>query len=498
MSAVPIHRTEIGTWIVDKSVQGVQMDSRRVQPGDIFVAVVGAHEDGHAFVSDAIRRGAVAVVAEHPVHVDAVPTVLVPSARIAAAELAATIYKFPGRDLTVAGVTGTDGKTSVVFWLHYLLESSGHPAGMLSSVLNIAGPHRQSLAGLTTPEASEVQHALALTRDAGWHHAVVEVSSHGLDQHRVDAIPFRVAVLTNITREHLDYHGSMDAYIQAKARLFTELLMPDGTAVLNADNPYAAQIRSRCAAAVMTYGIAQGDLRAHIVDEGPWHTRVALIGVEDPAPVVTIPVPGRYNIYNMLAAVGAALSLGISFESIVAHVEALPPVPGRLDVVASGDGVQVVVDYAHTPEGLAQVLQTVRRGSKTRHLWLVLGARGGRDRGKRPMLGAIAGRLADAVIITSDSPNDESPAAIADELASGIREAGSQPYAIELDRRQAISLAVSSAQAGDIVLITGRGPETHQRFGQELVTLVDSEAASEAMARRLQRTPVPESYTSGE
>jgi UDP-N-acetylmuramoyl-L-alanyl-D-glutamate--2,6-diaminopimelate ligase len=483
-SESPVLRRPDGAWWIAPSVRGVAIDSRLVEPGFIFVAVPGQATDGHEFAQEAVARGALAVVVERSVGVLSAPVVMVPSSRVAAAELAAEIYGHPGQDLAVTGVTGTNGKTSVVFWLASLLERSGHPTGMLSSVVNWMGDgHRGS--SLTTPSAPDVQQSLAQMRDNGMTHAVVEVSSHGLVQHRVHGIPFRVGVLTNITREHLDYHGTMDEYVAAKSILFTELLAPDGLAVFNADDPHSQTVASQWRGRRLSFGLARGDLRAHILREEPWRTTVRVQFGEDRWEIV-LPFPGRYNIYNVLAAVGAAIGNGSSPDVVMGQVAELPQVPGRLEVAAQGDGVVVLVDYAHTPDGLTQVLQTVRRlvGSE-RHIWLVFGARGGRDVGKRPIMGQIAARLADRVVLTADSPHEEPVQGIITEVEAGIREAGGTPYAVEPDRGTAIGLAVADAAPGDVVLITGRGPETTQEFGHTVVTLIDADAARAAMRRRL-------------
>lgn len=487
MDVPPVVFKKDGRWEVSPAVCGIQIDSRRIAPGDIFVAVPGQSADGHDFVADAAERGAVAAVVERPV-ASVIPTVLVPSSREAAATLSAHIYDHPSRSLVVTGVTGTNGKTSVVFWLRHLLSMAGQQVGMLSSVLNVTGHEERQEAWLTTPEAPDVQRGLAEMRDHHFDSAVIEVSSHGLVQHRVDAIGFDVAILTNITREHLDYHGSMSAYIGAKAILFTKLLKETGTAVFNADDPYVVQIQEQVNRRKITYGLARGDVRARILDEKPWSTVVEILGTGPTRPVVTIPMPGRYNVYNFLAALAGALVQGMDVANWLPRLEGLPEVPGRLEVAATGDDILAVVDYAHTPDGLTQILQTVRRlASPTGHVWLVFGARGGRDRGKRPVMGAIAARLADRVILTADSPYAEQPQDIARDLEAGIREMGSAPFATELDRRQAINLAVQNAEPGDVVVITGRGPEPYQIFGTEQVTMLDAEAARAAMQTRMSR-----------
>ena len=477
-----IRRVGPGQWEVAPTVTGIQLDSRAVNPGDVFVAILGLHEDGHQYLADAAARGAVAAVVEHPMP-SVLPTLVVPSARIAAAELAATLYGQPGRQLMVTGVTGTNGKTSVVYWLRQLLEGYGHGAGMLSSVRNVTGRDREDDAWLTTPDAPDVQRALAQMVAHGLGRAVLEVSSHGLVQHRVDAIGFSVAVLTNITREHLDYHGTMENYVAAKARLFTDLLNDDGVAVLNADDPHAIELAPAIAARVLTYGVMRVDVRAHIEHETPHATDVTVFVAGAAGVPITVPFPGRYNVYNTLAAVAAAVVQGVPPDAALAQVIRLEEVPGRLELVSDVGAVRVMVDYAHTPDGLEQVLHTVRRlAAPTGRVWLVFGARGGRDRGKRPLMGRIAGRLADRVVLTADSPNEEEPGAIAEELAEGLLAAGCRPHAVELDRTRAIRMAVTEAAAGDVVLITGRGPEREQVMGARRVLLDDREVVRRVVA----------------
>ena len=491
MSQPSVYLDSEGQWHLGPDVTGVQSDSRTIEPGNIFVAIEGHDRDGHDFIDDAAARGAIAAIIERPLPHSPIPTVQVISTRKAEAALAARFYGDPARRLIVAGVTGTNGKTSVVYWIRHLLEGTNHPAGMLSSVENLTGLRHVEESHLTTPRATRVQGALAEMVRRRLQYAVIEVSSHGLVQSRVDCVPFKVAVLTNITREHLDYHKTMDNYIAAKARLFVELLLDDGIAVMNADDPYAPRIAQDVTARVMTYGVARGDVRGRILAEDAWHTAVAIEQEGDAhSRTVHIPFPGRYNVYNVLAAWTAGLALGLDPDAMAALIPDLPEVPGRFQVAAQGDGLTVLVDYAHTPDGLTQVLQTVRGLLQPQgRLWLVFGARGGRDRGKRPIMGGIAGRLADEVIVTADSPNQESAAEIAQSLTEGIKAEGKEPFALELDRTRAISLAVETALAGDVIVITGRGPEEEQYFGaNRIVHMDDRNAAASAMQRRLERS----------
>lgn len=487
MPAIPPLQNTPKGWVLDNSVRGITIDSRRVGPGFVFVAIPGHDYDGHNFIADAIRRGAAAVVGERAVANCPVPYVQVSSSRVEAARIASAFFRHPSHDLVVAGVTGTNGKTSVAFWLAHLLRAQGFKTGMLSSVVNELGAERVE-ARLTTPESPDLQAYLARIRDAGFTHAVVEVSSHGIVQHRVDEVAFALAILTNITREHLDFHGTMDNYVASKARLFAGLPPDSLGAVLNADDAYFARVRDQVSAPVLTYGLHAGDVRGEIVEMEPWsshlriHTPVGVIAGE-------LHHPGRYNVYNLLSAVAGAVRMGVGPTVIAEAMATLPSVPGRMHVIRADGAPTVIVDYAHTPDGLAQALITTRRfGPES--LWLIFGARGGRDRGKRPEMGRISAQYADHIIVTTDSPYHEDPQALADVLVAGIvAENPDRLASVELDRAKAIWQAVAEANPGDIILITGRGPETAQQFGNRRVRLVDAEVAEAAIAaRRSDRT----------
>lgn len=482
MPAIPPLQNTPAGWVLDDSVRGITIDSRRVAPGFVFVAIPGQDYDGHDFIADAIRRGAVAVVGERSLSNLSVPYVRVASSRVEAARIAAAFFHHPSWDLAVAGVTGTNGKTSVAFWLAHLLRAQGFRTGMLSSVVNELGEERVE-AHLTTPESPDLQAYLARIRDSGFTHAVVEVSSHGIVQHRVDGVTFALAILTNITREHLDFHGTMENYVASKARLFSALPADSRGAVLNADDRYFDEVRSGVRAPVLTYGINGGEVRGEIVEMAPWSSELR---IHSPAGIIAgqLRHPGRYNVYNLLAAVAAALRLGVAPAVIEEAVPTLPAVPGRMHVIRAAGAPTVIVDYAHTPDGLAQALLTTRRFGP-QALWLVFGARGGRDQGKRPEMGQISARYADRIVVTTDSPYREDPKALADSLVGGIVAADpSRLVGVELDRCKAIWRAVGEADPADIILITGRGPETAQQFGDRRVRLVDAEVAKAAIEAR--------------
>jgi len=474
----PLERTERG-WLIDAAVTGVAMDSRKVQPGYIFVATPGHEYDGHEFAEEAIQRGAVAVVGERAELNLSVPYFQVESSRAEAARLASRFFHEPSRDLTVVGVTGTNGKTSVVFWLTHILRAAGLGTGLLSSVVNDLGGEKLP-SNLTTAESPDLQQYLAKIRDFGYRHAVVEVSSQAIVQHRIDAVRFKMAILTNISREHLDFHHTMENYVAAKARLFSGLDRDSWGAVLNADDPYFNDVRRGVKAPVLTYGLSAGEVRAEVIDGQAWHSDLS-IGWDGVQFDTRLNHPGRYNIYNLLAVVTAARALGVKANILAQVIPDLPAVPGRMHVIQHGASPTVIVDYAHTPDGLEQALTTVR-DLRPHRLWLVLGARGGRDRGKRPEMGKIAAKRADRIVVTTDSPKFEDPANIAEEIIAGIRAVdGARLAGVVLDRAQAIRETILGAESGDVVLITGRGPETTQEFGHQSVPLVDSEVAEKAV-----------------
>ncbi len=482
--AASIEKTSNG-WVLGPSIAGVAIDSRLVKPGYVFIAIPGSTSDGHAFIADAIRRGAVAVVGERPNLSLQVPYFTVASSRQAAAELAASFYGFPSKELTTIGVTGTNGKTSVVYWLTALIRASQAECGMISSVVNDTGVGvRDSV--LTTPESPDLQRQLREMRDIGMTHAVVEVSSHGIAQHRVDQLFWDLAVLTNITREHLDFHGTMENYVSTKSQLFERLPQDSLGAVINADDFYSREVLKRITCPVITYGIEGGDLRAEILDSTPWSSKVRLTH-RDFRITGDLRHPGQYNVYNLTAAAAAAYRLGISPEVIEEAIPGLPDVPGRMQILSRPGKPTVIVDYAHTPDGLTQSLKTVKKMVSGR-VWLVFGARGGRDRGKRPEMGRIAASLADCVVLTADSPNDEDPLDIAQAIALGIKEVNpAKLVRTDVQRDQAIRWAIGEAGTQDCVLITGRGPESYQNFHNQRVLMRDADVARQALGMAIDR-----------
>lgn len=460
-------------WKFGNGVTGVAIDSRNVHPGYVFVAIPGARSDGHAFIEDAINRGAIAVVGERPDLSLSVPYFCVSSSRVEAAAISADFFGHPSRHLTAIGVTGTNGKTSVVYWLTAILRHAGFPTGMVSSVINEDGEYQEQ-AVLTTPESPALQKTLRKMVDSHLTHAVIEISSHGIAQHRVDQLSLDLAILTNITREHLDFHGTMQNYVATKSSLFERLPHDSLGAVINGDDYFSAQVREKTSATVTTYGLEHGDVKARIDATTPWSSDITVVHREFSFPT-RVNQPGLYNVYNVMAAISAAYRLGAPLSLIEEAIPNLPAVPGRMQLYHAKEHATVVIDYAHTPDGLKQALTAVRK-MIAGDIWLVFGARGGRDRGKRPEMGAIAACLADHLILTSDSPNNEDAEEIAEAIADGVRSVAPGKIAKwEMRRDEAIRWAIDMAKPDDGVLITGRGPETYQQFHDQRIRLVDAE-----------------------
>ena len=439
-------------------------------PGTLFFCVPGGKVDGHDFARAAVDAGAVAVVAERPLDVGATQ-VVVPSVRAAMGPVSAAFYGRPAERMTVVGVTGTNGKTTTT----YLLESMFREAGLTPGVIGTTGVRvagETELFPRTTPEAPDLHRLLARMLERRVEAVAMEVSSHGLDQHRVGGVRFACAVFTNLSQDHLDYHGTIEAYFEAKARLFDPAVAE--RAAVNVDSPEGRRLL-RPDLPAMTYGIEEAaDLRAEDVatDAGGLSFRVG--GLE-----IRSPLRGRFNVYNCLAALAAARSVGMEDDAAARGIAALRGVPGRLEPVEVGQDFLVVVDYAHTPDSLENVLRATRPLSTGRVI-IAFGAGGDRDRGKRPLMGEVATRLADLTVITSDNPRSEDPLAIVEQIEEGAK-AGGGAYVIEPDRRAAIRAAVREARPGDVVVIAGKGHETGQEFADQTVPFDDRLVAAEEL-----------------
>ena len=475
---------DAGETMLGARVDGLAYDSRAVTPGAIFVAVRGARFDGATFAAEAAARGACAVLAESdPPQGVGVPWIRVPDARAALAAAAAAIHRDPSRALRVVGTTGTNGKTTTTYLLESIFEHSGIRTGRISTVA-----HRTAAAGderpaeRTTPEASDVQALLACMRDNGARACVMEVSSHALALRRVDHVCFAAAVFTNLTRDHLDFHGDMEGYFAAKRRLF-DSLADDAPAIINADDEYGRRLVGGVARPV-TYALdAAADVvplqlevsRSGIVIDasspaGPLHLRSQLLG--------------RFNAYNVLAAAAAAVSLDVPAGGIEAGVRALKAVPGRMEIVTGdSDDVTVIVDFAHTDAALRGTLEAIRALADGR-LVTVFGCGGDREVSKRSLMGAVAARLSDRIVLTSDNPRSEDPRAIIEDIERGLPRDNAPPWLAIVDREEAISRAVHDARSGDVVVVAGRGHEQHQVIGGRHVPFRDAAVARTALARR--------------
>ena len=464
-------------------IASLAYDSRAVRPGALFFCVPGERSDGHDHAAQAVAAGAVALVAERPLGLG-VPEVVVPSTRAAMGPAAARFHGDPSAELQVVGVTGTNGKTTTAFLARALLQAAGRPCGLLGTVTSVVGG-RERPAGRTTPEAIDLQADLRAMLDGGERACAMEVSSHALQMGRVAGVRFAAAIFTNLTQDHLDFHGTMEEYFQAKRRLF----VPEapGVSVVNLDDPYGRRLAAELPEAVTFALDRDAAYRAHDVRVGPAGCRLRLEGPGG-ACSLTLGLPGRFNVANALGAFAAVHAVGGGWDALVGALERGVRVPGRMEPVREGQEFAVLVDYAHTPDSLENVLRTARELTAGRVV-CVFGAGGDRDRGKRALMGAAAARLADLVVVTSDNPRSEDPEAIIEQIlagAAGERPVGASRIAVEPDRREAIHRAVALARAGDVVVIAGKGHEQGQELaGGRVVPFDDVAVAREALRARL-------------
>lgn len=464
----------------DLEIRSLAAHHDAVRPGSLFVAVRGFRHDGHAFVPAAVQRGAAAVVVDRDVGSPGDVTVVrTADTRLALALLSSAYHGHPSRRLAVIGVTGTNGKGTSAYLIEALLSAAGRRCGIIGTMGAKLGDRTLGL-DRTTPEAPELQQLLRTMADDGLEIVVMEVASHALALHRVAGTRFTGAVFTNLTQDHLDFHHTFDEYRAAKRRLF-EMVEPDGFAVVNADDPAGEAMAGASRAPVVRYGIER---EAEIRGAG---IRLRLDGMDytvtTPAGTLRIAsrLQGRFNVYNSLAAIAVALRMGIDPAAIPPVLARFPGVPGRFEPVDEGQSFGVVVDYAHTPDGLENVLRTARDFVRGRTI-VVFGAGGDRDRTKRPKMGAIVEALSDVAIVTSDNPRTEQPAAIIEEILTGIRERAK--VEVEPDRRAAIFRAIALARAGDFVIIAGKGHEPYQEIHGVKHPFDDRLVAQEALRAR--------------
>jgi UDP-N-acetylmuramoyl-L-alanyl-D-glutamate--2,6-diaminopimelate ligase len=477
----------------DPEVTLVTCDSRAVIPGALFFALPGTRVDGHAFAPEAAARGAVAIVGERPVDCAPAHFLRVASSRRAMAVAASNFHGQPGRAMTLAGITGTNGKTTVTYLVEECARAAGVPVAVMGTVRH-RWPGGGRAASHTTPESTEIAATLAAARDAGARLAVLEVSSHALAQDRAAGLSFQVAAFTNLTRDHLDYHHDLESYYRAKRRLFLDHLAPEGRAVVNAGDEHGARLVGELAARGVGTWRYGGPGAAELALRG---ARLGLAGIEGelatPAGAVAVrsPLVGAHNAENLLCAAGVALAAGLSLRAVADGLARCPGAPGRLERIEAR-GVNAFVDYAHTDDALARALGALR-SLGPRRLLVVFGCGGDRDRGKRPLMGAVAARGADLAVATSDNPRSEDPSAILAEIVPGLERGGARRidraralsgadgYVVVPDRREAIALALEAARAGDAVLIAGKGHEDYQIVGDERRPFDDREEARRAL-----------------
>ena len=471
----------------DLDVRALCYDSRQAGPGSLFVALRGAKSDGHQHLNQAVERGAAAVMVETmpPELPASVACIHVRDTRQALAETAASFYRHPSLRLKVVGVTGTNGKTTTTFLLKHICERAMLRCGLVGTVRYEIGEETLPSAH-TTPESLDLQALLAQMREAACKAVVMEVSSHALAQQRVNEIEFDAAVFTNLTQDHLDFHLDLASYFNTKASLFTEHLPAQtkkrGTAIVNLDDRYGQELLARLPKAlpVLTYGVgSRADFRASNFKTELAGTSYQL-DAQDRSFLVRLPLIGKFNIYNSLAALAAASALGLQLRGAVMALASAPPVPGRLELVGAKRNYQVYVDYAHTDDALHNVLRTLRDLNPNR-LIVVFGCGGNRDRAKRPLMARAAEQWADHTIVTSDNPRGEEPEAIIRDIEKGFQKRG---YEVVVDRQKAIERAVSLAQARDIVVIAGKGHEAYQQFAHETVPFDDARVAKAAIEAR--------------
>ncbi|HEX6922620.1 MAG TPA: UDP-N-acetylmuramoyl-L-alanyl-D-glutamate--2,6-diaminopimelate ligase [Bacillales bacterium] len=468
------------------SVSSVETDSRKIGPGSLFVCIKGNNFDGHEFVAQVVESGAVAVIADHDVKTS-VPVVIVPDTRRASAVLADAFYGQPTKQLHLVGVTGTNGKTTTTHLVEKIFADSGQKTGLIGTIgMKIAGqPLTLESTTPTTPEAITLQQGFSQMVSEKVDTAVMEVSSHALDMGRVNGCDFNVAVFTNLSQDHLEYHSTMEDYFRAKSLLFSQLGNTYDrnrikVAVINADDERADDLKKVTAAQVVTYGVNnKADIRAEQVSLSEKGTRFLLCspyGRTD----IEMPLIGLFNVYNALGAATASLLSGISLSEVKASLEEASGVPGRFEVVDEGQSFTVIVDYAHTPDSLENVLTTVRQFAKGR-IFVVVGCGGDRDRSKRPIMAQMAVKYADVSVFTSDNPRSEEPQAIIRDMEDGVK---GESFVSIPDRAEAIQYAVSEAKSEDIVVVAGKGHETYQILGDRVIDFDDREAARTAIRKR--------------
>lgn len=474
------------TGDTEKLIQNVEHDSRKVVSGTLFVCLTGNKVDGHDYIAQARQAGAIAVLVEKDVVIDGVTIIKVPDTRAAMSKITPFFYDYPARKLRMIGVTGTNGKTTTTYLIREILRAAGYQVGVIGTIQIVIGDETLPISN-TTPDVIDLQTVLAKMVERGMDYVVMEVSSHALALNRVAGCEFDVGVFTNMTRDHLDFHKTFENYADAKAELFRSLSNPsnikDGkTAIINVDDPIADFMLKNAQCPKLTYGVKyKADLFADNIAIKAKGVTLLVNTVTDKI-ALDLNITGMFNVYNVLAAIGAALAEGIDAATVKKALECFESVPGRFELVNAGQAFSVIVDYAHTPDGLENILKTAREFAKSRII-IVFGCGGDRDRTKRPIMGKLAVQYADIVIATSDNPRTEDPNTILDEIETGILDDKneSQIYKRIADRKAAIYTAIDIAENDDIVIIAGKGHETYQILKDRTISFDDREIARQAI-----------------
>lgn len=465
-------------------ISGVEMDSRNVKSNNLFICIDGFTVDGHDFAKKAEEKGACAVLAERPLDVS-IPVIIVPDTKRVLAQIADAYYEHPTHDLNLIGITGTNGKTSITYLLESIFNSDNKKTGLIGTIQMKIGNEIYPVKN-TTPDALSLQKSFAKMRQVGVSTAFMEVSSHALSMGRVYGCDFDVAIFTNLTQDHLDYHETMEDYFHAKSLLFSQLgnsyrVNKPKYAIINIDDSYGQKLLKRTPQNVLTYGIdGKADIRAESVSVNSFGTAFTLV-----TPIGNVAIKsklmGTFSIYNMLAATGAAICSGVNLEKIKQALESTDGVNGRFEAVRAGQSFGIIVDYAHTPDSLENVLQTVNQFVKG-NVYVVIGCGGDRDRTKRPLMAKTAVRNSDYAIFTSDNPRSEEPLAIIQDMERGVEGAAFKSI---VDRKQAINFAIQQASEDDIVVIAGKGHETYQVIGDRVIDFDDRDIAKECLELKL-------------
>lgn len=473
-------------------ILGITHDSREIKPGYLFVAIKGEHFDGHDFIDQAVDKGAVALVGEDEAKLSSsqLPYILVPSSRKALAEMSARFYNHPSRKLKLIGVTGTNGKGLTCHLLYHIYKTAGRKVAYMGSLGAWLNDEPLPWPNKTTPEAPLIQETLAQIVQKDGDVVVMEVSSHAIAQYRSRGCEFDFGVFTNLSQDHLDYHKDMESYFKTKLKLFSDYPLYSSkpfTAVLNIDDPYGKLILKEINTSTITYGTSsQATIRGYLVEQDFSSLLFRLITPKGETDI-HLPLGGSFNFHNALAASATAFADNIPLETIKKGLESSTPLPGRFETIEEGQDFWVIVDYAHTPQGLEQLLTSVAPLCKGRKI-ILFGCGGDRDRSKRPLMGRIASSLADLVIITSDNPRSEEPERIIEEILSGIPQERISTIIVEKDREKAIGLAIKMAEKDDCLLIAGKGHETYQIFADRIVHFDDREVARKFIKEKLNGT----------